>query len=362
MAVLEPTDAHIAASHVVSSERLRGASILIAGASGIIGSHLVTALHELNRGHKLGIRITAAARHTERMTHLFADFADTTLLKLDVTDPTCIYSARQSPFFPYTAVINAASPANPAAFSTQPVETMMANISGTRHLLDLVRDEKQKSSRMQCTLVYISSGEVYGRTKSTALMTENMAERAVIDPLDPRSCYPLSKQASETLCVSYIKEYEIDARIARPSHVFGPGFLPSDNRVSADFFSRAHCGLPISLRSSGTDQRTYIYVADVASGILSILTAGEPGKAYNVTNSENLTSLRDFSQAIAHQASVPFSAPSLSITPSSSLHRASALSDKRLRMLGWSPAVTLSDGISRTLTALNDPADSSNRK
>jgi UDP-glucuronate decarboxylase len=363
MAALDPTDAHIAASHVVSPDRLNGASVLITGASGIIGSHLVAALHELNRELQLSIRITAAARHTQRMAYLFAGFEDTTLLMLDVTDPKCASSAQQSPFFPYTAVINAASPANPAAFSTQPVETMMANISGTRHLLDLVRGEVQNSPHQQCAMVYISSGEVYGYTRSTDLMTEDMVEDAVINPLDPRSCYPLSKQASETLCASYAKEYGVDVRIARPSHVFGPGFLPSDNRVSADFFSRAHSGLPITLRSAGTDQRTYIYVADVASGILSVLTAGESGNAYNVTISDNLTSLRDFSQAIADQAPVPFSAPNSSAIPSSSsLHRASALSDARLRALGWSPAITLSDGIHRTLSAMNDSADPFSRK
>ena len=378
MATLEPADARIAAGHVVSPDRLEGASVLVTGASGIIGSHLVAALHELNQERRLGIRITAAARHTERMARLFARFDDTALLRLDVTAADCSADTRRSPFFPFTAIINAASPANPAAFSSQPVETMLANIDGTRHLLDLAASESRIPVPVRCTMLSISSGEVYGRTESTSLMTETMAERALLDPLDPRSCYPVSKRAAETLCASHAKEYGTDVRIVRPSHVFGPGFLPSDNRVSADFFSRAHRGLPIALRSAGTDQRTYIYVADAASGILSVLTAGTPGTASHVTTSGNLTSLRDFARAIARRASVPFSAPSPStVTPStvtssttsssapsspSAPHRASALSDARLRALGWSPVVTLPDGIDRTLAALRETADPSIRK
>lgn len=344
--VLVRDDAALAVAGIAHPERLAHASILIAGASGIIGSHLVRALHALNAQGGYDIRITAATRHANRLHALFAGMADVDCLALDVSSPDAESQARLGRFFPYSAIVHAASQANPAAFTNEPVQTMLSNIEGTKNLLDGAKSEKEQED-CSCTVLYVSSGEVYGSTRSTALMAEN--DCGSMDPMDPRSCYPSAKRASETLCASYCAQYGIDVRVARPSHVFGPDFRPSDNRISADFFVRAAHGEPIALRSAGTDVRTYIYAADCASGILSILTAGTSGEAYNVTNSGNSITMREFSRRIASAGDVPFTAANPPRgDASTALHRASALSDAKLRSLGWSPSVGIDEGIART--------------
>lgn len=352
-------DAENAAIQIVHSDVLADSTVIVIGATGLIGSHIVSALHSLNDMNRTNIRIVAAARNINRLTSLFETMTDVSYKHCDVTSlPSCqeLYkSVLNKCSLSHLFLIDAASPSSPRLYSQQPVETMLSNIYGVTNLISAFGlDGKGDLTIKEITFLYISSSEVYGKRNGWHLMKES--DNAYIDPTNPRSCYPSSKLAVETLLVSMRKEYGIDERIARPSHVFGPGFLPTDNRVSADFFARAIRGRTIQLRSTGTDMRTMIYISDCVSGILSIMTAGKSGQAYNVTNTHNLVSLHDFSQMIAQQGHVLFSAPPIKQNEFQSnepyLQRATALSDQKLRSLGWIPRVSLAKGISRTLKAL----------
>ena len=341
------TDAELAAQATVHPELLHHAHILVAGASGLIGSLLVSTLHDLNEKLGLELTIVAVARHTQHMQELFSHCADVHIVSLDVGDSQQVAAfARGLSEKPLTHIIHAASPANPSLFAHSPVETMNSNIQGLINLVSLARQGTP------ARFVYISSGEVYGYTHGWHVMKED--EQGELDPLSVRSCYPQAKRASETLGVSAMSEYNIPFVIARLSHVFGPGFLGSDNRISADFFKRAAAGQPIELRSAGLDHRTFIYVSDCVSGILSLLTVGQAGVAYNVTNSDNLTTVADFSSLIAITAHVPFSHGQAQPgwQENTSLQRATALDDTRLKQLGWMPTVSLEEGITRTLSWL----------
>lgn len=353
-------DAEEAAKQVVRPSVLMNSTVVVAGATGLIGSHIVSALHALNDMSGMHIHIVAAARNTDRLEALFGSLDDVACVRCDVTSlPSCqqLYeSVRQKAYSSHLFVIDAASPSSPHLYAQKPVETMLSNIYGVANLLNAsgAASHAHDSDSERVVFLYLSSSEVYGKRRGWHLMTES--EPAQIDPTDSRSCYPSAKLAAETLLVSMREEYGIDVRIVRPSHVFGPGFLPTDDRVGADFFSRAVAGKPIKLRSAGADRRTMIYVSDCVSGILSVLTSGKAGQAYNVTNTDNLVSLRDFSELIARQGNVAFSAPDSHTGESSSdgqaLQRATALSDQRLRSLGWKPRIGLADGISRTFQAL----------
>jgi nucleoside-diphosphate-sugar epimerase len=335
----QKTDEQLAAQSVIHSETLENASILVAGASGLIGSMLIRTLHELNIKKKLNIRITAASRNIQRLEHRFSSFEDVSIKGLDVSLPTSMNDST------YTHIIHAASQADPSLYKEFPVETMLTNIEGTKNLLNLA------SKNTHSKFLYISSGEVYGSIKSERFMKEE--ESGYIDPLNARSCYPSAKRASETLCISYAEEHGIDTRIVRPSHVFGPGFRRDDKRISADFFLKAFSGEDIVLRSTGEEMRTYIYIADCAAGILSVLTRGESKQAYNITNSDNHISMRDFSRTIAEIGGVKFIAPKAEIHSSLKLHRASMLNDTKLRELGWKPQVSVEEGVKRTFEALD---------
>ena len=95
--------------------------------------------------------------------------------------------------------------------------------------------------------LYISTGEVYGEGDGRAF-TEDYS--GYVDCTKPRSCYPSSKRASETLCASYSSEYGLDVVIARPSHTYGPYFTESDNRVYAQFIRNGLKGGKVLAHSS----------------------------------------------------------------------------------------------------------------
>lgn len=337
----------------VKPDKFANATFIIFGASGLIGSHCIFALEELNKSLRLNISIVACARHTERLHNLFHSSTNVIIKSVDITSESTVSKVIRNVKATKCFIVDVASPANPALYSSQPVQTMLSNIDGLRNIISTIVSMKKQKKTSSFTLLYTSSSEIYGKTYGWHLMTED--EQGYIDILDPRSCYPIAKQASETLLTSARKQYGLDVRIIRPSHVFGPGFLPSDNRVSADFFVRAINKEPIILRSTGLDRRTPIYITDCVSGLLTVLAAGEPGEAYNVSNSQNLTTLRSFSQQIAEQAHVEFQAaplPDHGQGDQEILQRATALSDKKLRSLGWKPQVGLAEGISRTFQIL----------
>ena len=113
--------------------------------------------------------------------------------------------------------MHAASNAHPSAFSADPVGTMRANLLGVMRLLEGLRAGGRR-------LLFVSTGEIYGENPAvTGGFREDDFGR--IDPMNPRSCYPESKRAAETLCASYASQYGLDCVVARLCYVYGPDGL-----------------------------------------------------------------------------------------------------------------------------------------
>ena len=338
MAVHSVTDQQLIARGLTAADWWDGKSALIIGAAGLIGSATVQALSYIREAFGLSMSITAAGRNIDKLKRRFSKTAGVSLWRCDV-------SAFDQFHEHYDVIIDAASSADPASFAKSPVSVMQANFIGAYNLLE------QLHKQGDGILVYISSGEVYGSFKNECLMSEEMS--GYIDTMSSRSCYPSSKRAAETLCASYCQQYGVDVRIARPAHIFGPGFTATDSRASATFFRDALRGKNLVLTSTGRQHRTFTYITDCVSGLLSIASSGTAGQAYNVSNANNNVEFRQFAQQIADAAGVYAIFPS-DVSPSeqNGFIRASSLSDTKLRSLGWQPQIDLSTGISRTIETL----------
>ena len=327
---------------VVDPEFWQDKRVLVLGASGFIGSALVCTLAGL------GARVTAAGRSLERLQARFttSNHSNLTFAQVDVALPLASQLHRCGVDVGFDVVVDAASPADPASFSADPVGVMRANLDGVAHVLDFVRERGGR-------LVYVSSGEVYGLMRGEHLVQEH--ESGYINLLDPRSCYPSSKRAAETLCASYSAQHGVDVVVVRPAHIFGPGFTDSDSRASAQFFRDAMAGKDIVLQSSGTQHRTFTYIDDCVSGMLAVASRGVTGEAYNISNASNNVMFRDFAQAVCDAYGVNLQVPTednSSKSAGQSLVRASSLDDTKLRSLGWKPEISLSEGITRTVEEL----------
>ena len=315
-------------------------TVLVTGASGLIGSAFVDLLMDLNK-HEAVIQVYAISRnrsYAERRFKAYWNDPLFTYLRHDVLDSLSLNT-------PIDYIVHGASNASPKRYAEDPVGTMKTNLWGVANLLELARDK-------QARLLYISSGEVYGEGDGTDF-TETYS--GYVNPLNPRSCYPSSKRSSETLCVVYKEQFGVDVVIARPCHIYGSD-IERDDRAFAQFLRKAKVKEDIILKSKGQQVRSYCYVADCASALLYILLKGENGEAYNIANRHSVLSIKQLAEMIASAAGtqVVYDLPSEQESKGYSVIQRAVLDPSKLEALGWQPYYSLHDIISRLIDYMRD--------
>lgn len=308
-------------NQTLNFEYFRNKKVLVLGATGLIGSFLVDCLLYANATRNMEIHVTAVSRSIARLQECFgSETAELLFLEKDVS---ALEEAIQA-----DVIIHAASSAHPQAFRVLPVETMLANMLGTYRVMEIARKNPQ------CRVLYVSSGEV----------------QEEVDHLSVRACYPISKKAGETLCLSYIQEYGADVVIARPCHTFGPNVTVKDNRATAQFISCATKGTDIVLNSAGTQIRSFMYVADCVSGLLTAISCGTAGEVYNVSSDETC-SIRQFAEKCADlaQRKVLNKEANKEEQAEASPIREQILDNASLKSLGWRPIYSIENGIAHSI-------------
>lgn len=334
-------DVESTAEGVQGLEKLCGATVLVTGATGLIGSFLTDVLLTANREAGLNIHVLAAGRSPERIRARFPG-KDVVPVRYDLLEPVGIGQAADY-------VIHAASPADPAAFGERPAEILAGCVTGTHALL---RYAKRCGAKR---FLFISSGEVYGRMPDDAVAFRE-EDVGYVDPMSPRSAYPNGKRAGETLCAAYSAEYGLDTVVARPCHTFGATMTERDSRAASQFLREAAAGRPVVLNSAGLQERSWCCATDCTSALLTILTEGKCAEAYNVADDASHATIAELAARIAAAAGVPLerrmTGPPAEL-PASPVPR-QVLSGEKLKALGWRARFTLEEGIARTLSALRE--------
>lgn len=319
-------------------ERLRGKSVLVTGATGLLGVHLIDALMALGEVTVIAVgrsRERAAGRLGEHLSSPLFRFVEQDVQKAFPEDITADY------------IIPLASNTHPLAYSQYPAETMLINLKGAEHALELAR-------RCGATVLYPSTVEVYGNAWGDDMFTEDYTGQLNLST--SRACYSESKRSCEALCQSYAAEYGVKVRIARLSRVFGPTMLMSDTKASSQFIRKALDGEDIVLKSEGNQFFSYTYATDAVAAMLHIMLNGEDGTAYNIANDSCNVHLRDFAGLCAELCGrdVVFDLPSESERKGYSVAMNAILDTTRLRTSGFSPSYTMRDAVARTIHILKN--------
>lgn len=304
-----------------------GKTVLITGATGLIGSGLVDSFTAA------GAEVISAVRDVSR--------AKGRRVKYDAAAPLS-FDIRAD------IVIHAACSAHPMAYSTDPAGVMRANITGTMNLLDYCAENGAR-------FIFLSSGEIYGNDPlHDSGFTEDETGR--VDTMNPRSCYPESKRAAETMVAAWAKQYGCDALVARLCHVYGPSITPSNSRADAQFLRRALAGEDIVLKSAGTQVRSLMYVKDAARAIMLLAEKGAPGEAYNVSNRNSVASIREYAGTLARLAGVQlvFENPDDIEAAGYSRVQRAVLDPSKLEKLGFAGEYDLEKGLKETLEICRD--------
>ena len=327
------SDVDRAISAIQGAERLRNGRVLITGATGLVGSFLTDCLIALNRERNLNLRLFALCRNAVRAQERFGDAV--VAIAADVAE---VKSLPECDF-----IVHAASNAHPRAFANDPVGTMLGNLLGVRNLLEHLRAQGRGR------LLFVSTGEIYGENPA---IRDGFAETdfGKIDSMNPRACYPESQRAAETLCASYLKQYQVDSVVARLCYVYGPTITSENSRADAQFLRNAIAGEDVVMKSAGAQVRSYCYVADAASALAAILLNGESGCAYNVANRDSVRSIREYAETLAGVAGVRvrFELPDDAEKKGYSAVSRAVQKPDRLEALGWKPAFTFEEGMEHT--------------
>lgn len=298
---------------------------VVSGAAGFIGSHFCDRL--LGEGFEvvaLDNLLTGAERN---IAHLANEPRFHFLLQ-DVTRP---FECPAADF-----VLHLASPASPKDYLEHPVETLDVGSVGTRHMLEAAQKHGAK-------FLLTSTSECYG---DPLVHPQVESYWGNVNPVGPRSCYDESKRFAEAMTMAFHRARRVRTSIARIFNTYGPKMKLNDGRVVPAFMDKALRGEPVTVFGDGSQTRSFCYVSDLVDGLYRLLLSDEPMPT-NIGNPREMT-IREFADMIVAVTGSRAGVVYEPLPEDDPKQRRPDIS-KAQRILGWSPVVTLEEGIARTV-------------
>lgn len=326
-------------------ERLQDSTIVLSGATGLIGSFFVDVIMYRNKIYNMACQLYAIARDEKKAKERFLYCWDDTCFhfeKRDMNRPIFLENIKNGCF-----ILHMASNTHPVAYATDPIGTITTNIIGLKNMLDF--SVQHKAERV----VFLSSNEIYGENYGD---TEKFNERycGYIDCNTMRAGYPESKRCGEALCQAYIAQKDLDIVIPRLTRSYGPTMQMTDTKAISQFIRRAVANQDIILKSNGTQYYSYINIVDAVAGILTILFHGKCGEAYNIADDASDITLKELAETIASYAgkNVIYEIPDKVESAGYSRATKARLDSGKLKEIGWKAKYDIRTGLKRTLEIL----------
>ncbi|MEO2205065.1 UDP-glucuronic acid decarboxylase family protein [Paenibacillus pabuli] len=306
--------------------------IVVTGAAGFLGSHLVKSL--IHQGHQVtGIDnlSTGVASNLEEVanSHLFH------FQKADVTLQASLdFLANQ----PVDEVYHLASPASPKFYQADSIGTIWVNTQGTYHMLELARTKGAK-------FLFSSTSEAYGDPE---VHPQPESYRGNVNTWGPRACYDEAKRLGEVFCYEYYTKHRVPVKVARIFNTYSSGLRNDDGRVISNFVTQALTGQDITVYGDGSQTRSFCYVDDNIRGLQKMMETEEAnGEIINIGNPTEYTVLevaylvKKLAQSDSKLVFLPL--------PQDDPKVRRPVIDKARTVLGWEPEISLETGLKLTI-------------
>ena len=307
--------------------------VLVTGASGFLGSHLVDRL--LGEGYSVVGFDNLSTGSPENIAHL-ANESRFDFLEGDVCEPF-------DPG-PVDYVFNFASPASPPKYLELAIETLRAGSVGVENTLEIALNNS-------AGYLHASTSECYGEPLEHPQRESYWGN---VNPVGPRSVYDEAKRYAEALVMAYHRSRGANTHLVRIFNTYGPRLHPEDGRVISNFIAQALANEPLTIYGKGDQTRSFCYVDDLVEGILR-LSRSEEHFPVNIGNPNEFTILecaREVLELIGSKSELRY----LPMPEDDPTRRCPDIA-KAKALLGWEPKTNLRQGLIKTIEYFRRKSD-----
>jgi dTDP-glucose 4,6-dehydratase len=304
---------------------VRVTTTVVTGGAGFLGSHLCEYL--LEKGHRVVCLDNLDTGSLQNIEHLRDP-------SFSFRNVDCVDHVELDE--PLDFVFHLASPASPIDYLRLPLHTLKVGSYGTHNALGLAKFKRAR-------FLLASTSEVYGDPLQHPQSEDYWGN---VNPIGPRGVYDEAKRYAEAMTMAYHRQQGVDTCIARIFNTYGPRMRPNDGRAVPTFVRQALTGKPLTIFGDGSHTRSFCYVSDLIDGLYRLATS-DTHEPVNIGNPTEMT-LTELAQAVLRltgsQADVVYSALPLD---DPKVRRPNI--DRARKLLGWEPAVTLEEGLKKTI-------------
>jgi len=286
--------------------------ILVTGGTGYIGSHLVEKLRDQND-------VIVLSQSHER------PISGVEYIEGSITERFDIHRACKG----IDSLMHLAAMVSVPRSMDYPDKTLITNTVGTANLLQETKD-------MNISFLYVSSASIYGDAQDLPVKETH--------PLHPKSPYGVSKFASEEFCKLYMRNYNMDIKIARPFNAYG-GNQNYENpyaNVPTKFVKNAKSGKDLMIFGDGLQTRDFVHVEDICDAFIHVMK--KQPDTYNIGSGQP-TSIKTLAEKVQEYCPKDINIIYKEAEPGQILHSYADIS--RIKNTGWSPKITMDEGIRR---------------
>ena len=319
-------------------------TILITGATGLIGSNLVDRLMKMSPA-----KVIVTGRNKKKLESTFQEYLDRDNFEIVQHD-----AAMPIPSYIHDVdyIFHAAGPMERDIVMNSPVNVILPNVVGAINMMEYLRRQEAFSGKRGRIIVF-SSVTVYNNSGTDDFVATESETTNAISLDAPTACYAESKRMSEVIAKSYAKQYGLDVVITRFSTVYGPT-RNVPNTAFYEFIKKSVDGEDIIVNSNSAPRRDNIFVADAIDGLLTVSLKGECGESYNISSNGEKGNYVAVDEIALMAAEIAGKGTKVMYKATADSRKAGVLLDNsKLKKLGWLLCFSMEEGIKDTINKID---------